>query len=448
MATFDPRNYGALCNGQYVADAVLVTGTNDVTSASGKFVAGDVGKTIWVQDWADPTLSNLAQTTIASYVSATHVTTTINAAHGTNSGKCYWGHDDTAAFVAAVAAAVAVGRPQTVVVPNAASIVTGRIYNYSGSVPPNLIGEQLGWSQLMLSPNITIPGDGTGVLIQCAGGGVRFQDFTLWGSGHLWPFLAGQALVDIRDTGFPTVEGVEILEALAPAESNSMLSFRNCSDIIYRRNPLYIVNGTGGGSQMTGVKFDQSNGSIIAPYFSNLWRSMTVTRNAFGRDGNCGNGNPYGPQLSVYGGFSDETPGPVTIDVSNGGHLNIDGMQAWVKADIPANLTHSLAVDGTSKAWISKCCLGPWGAGGNGGRGLRVDAGGEVRAAMTTFRCSSTANDISVTNDGLFIDLGGNDFKNSGTAANGPSLSVPRGGAFKNLRAVVVPSQDNRLAWP
>jgi hypothetical protein len=105
---FAPKVYGAKGDGQYVTDGAMGSGLAVLTSASGKFTAGDVGKIIQVKGAAASGVTTLV-TTIASYQSATQVTLTAsNASGGAVSGALVlWATDDTAAIQAATNAAQA-----------------------------------------------------------------------------------------------------------------------------------------------------------------------------------------------------------------------------------------------------------------------------------------------------------------------------------------------------
>jgi hypothetical protein len=103
--TDTPEAHGAKRDGRMLTDAAITTGTSTLTSASGPFTSADVGKTIHVRNAAAGTNVGLT-TTISAYISATQVTLAVNAGATVSGQVAVYGTDDTAAWVAAVAAAV------------------------------------------------------------------------------------------------------------------------------------------------------------------------------------------------------------------------------------------------------------------------------------------------------------------------------------------------------
>jgi hypothetical protein len=108
--------YNATGDGQLVTNAAMASGSTTLTSASGKFAAGDVGKTIIV--YGAGASGGILATTITAYNSTGSVTLAAANVAGTNvSGlSAIWGTDDTAALQAAISAAEALAagyEPQT-----------------------------------------------------------------------------------------------------------------------------------------------------------------------------------------------------------------------------------------------------------------------------------------------------------------------------------------------
>jgi hypothetical protein len=104
--TVTPESYGAKRDGRMITDAAITTGTATLTSASGPFTSADVGKAIHIRNAAAGTNVGLT-TTISAYISATQVTLAANAGATVSGQVAVYGTDDTAAWAAAVAAAVA-----------------------------------------------------------------------------------------------------------------------------------------------------------------------------------------------------------------------------------------------------------------------------------------------------------------------------------------------------
>lgn len=100
--------YGAVGDGQVVADGAMSSGSTTLTSATAGFTVDDEGKAISVKGAAATGVTTLV-TTIATYVSPTQVTlSAANASGGAvSSAIVIWGTDDTAAIQAATTAAEA-----------------------------------------------------------------------------------------------------------------------------------------------------------------------------------------------------------------------------------------------------------------------------------------------------------------------------------------------------
>jgi hypothetical protein len=426
MANFNPRSYGAAVDGQQVFDAVTTPGGTHVTSASGLFVVGDVGKAIWV---TVPNGAVIPQTTIASFVSPNEVVVTSGASLSlAGSGqRCVWGTDDTAAFVSAYNAAVSPITQNTVIVPGGQSLISGRIYNCTGGIPPNLVGEAGVYSVLLVSPSLTIPGDGTAPIVNARVGGALFKDMTLWGPSSMYTAAANnQSLLDFVGASYSVLENIQMLQFGCTNATTNMIRFKNCSSVRLTEVETYTTFGTANGSQMTGILLDGTTGLAIQTYGSNVWRSVAVTNN-MARDGIAGHGAP----LTFIGNWLDECGSAANFDVFNNGEVNIVSMNMWTTT-ISGVTSGALHVDGTSRAYVTDCSLGPYNAGNHGPiyAGLVIEPGGEVRASGTTFHCSSLSNNISVDNRGKFFDLGGNDYKNAG--AGGAGVPVYWRTAFTN----------------
>lgn len=107
-STFDVTDYGAVGDAKVVTDGAMSAGSAVLTSASGQFETGIVGKAIAVKGAATTGVTTLVGT-VQSRQSATQVTLSVsNASGGAVSGaQVVWGTDDTAAIQAAVDAAEA-----------------------------------------------------------------------------------------------------------------------------------------------------------------------------------------------------------------------------------------------------------------------------------------------------------------------------------------------------
>lgn len=106
----DVRVYGAVGDGQVVADGSITSGSNVFTSPSASFKASDVGKAFMVKGALTSGVTTLV-TTITGYTSPTQVTLGASAT-ATLSGNAMamWATDDTAAIQACINAAFAYGQ--------------------------------------------------------------------------------------------------------------------------------------------------------------------------------------------------------------------------------------------------------------------------------------------------------------------------------------------------
>lgn len=140
--SFNVRGYGVKADGQMVNDGAMNGTTGVLTSASEKFVAGDVGKLVLVTGAG--VAGALLTSTIASYQSATQVTLTAVSHTAASSAYVTWGTDDTTATQAllnAVPAGSTVKNPGVLlttaelVVPNGVHLKgTGFVALYGGAV--------------------------------------------------------------------------------------------------------------------------------------------------------------------------------------------------------------------------------------------------------------------------------------------------------------------------
>jgi len=102
---FNVKDYGAAGNTQTISDGAMTNGQAVLTSASGLFVPGDVGKVCTVSGAGTGTTP--LSTTIIAYSSATQVALGANAARSVTGKVIVWGTDDTATIQAALDACAA-----------------------------------------------------------------------------------------------------------------------------------------------------------------------------------------------------------------------------------------------------------------------------------------------------------------------------------------------------
>lgn len=99
--------YGAVPDRKTVADGAITSGLTDLTSASNLWTSADVGKLVKIKGAGTTGTLLYLTTTIATFVSAGHVTTTLAASHTVSSATVDWGTDNATAFAAGNTAAVA-----------------------------------------------------------------------------------------------------------------------------------------------------------------------------------------------------------------------------------------------------------------------------------------------------------------------------------------------------
>lgn len=98
------RSWGAAGDGQVSTTGAMSTGQHDLTDSSNPYTIFDVGKTVYVAGAG--TSSGVLQTTIATFVSSGHVTTTTAASTTVSGATVKWGTNDFAAFQRALNANV------------------------------------------------------------------------------------------------------------------------------------------------------------------------------------------------------------------------------------------------------------------------------------------------------------------------------------------------------
>jgi hypothetical protein len=130
---YNVSTYGILGDGVDLLDGAITTATNDFTSASATFVAGDVGKVIAIKG-ADSTNGYLV-TTISAYVDANSVTLTDNATTTVSGATFCYGTDDTSAIQSAIDGVYALGGG-IIYFPSGIYILDGPLLN---NVGPNLV---------------------------------------------------------------------------------------------------------------------------------------------------------------------------------------------------------------------------------------------------------------------------------------------------------------------
>lgn len=109
---FSVRSRGAKGDGKTVIDGAITSGAATLTSATASFTMADVGKVILVKGAAATGVTSLI-TTIQAFTNSTTVTLAANASTTVSGATVMWGTDDTAAFQAAINAAVTYAQANT-----------------------------------------------------------------------------------------------------------------------------------------------------------------------------------------------------------------------------------------------------------------------------------------------------------------------------------------------
>jgi hypothetical protein len=195
----DARRYGVNADGQFISNGVMNGTTAVLTSASNPFVATDVGKLCLVPGAG--AAGALLTTTIASYQGANQVTLAVASQTAVAAASVTWGTDDTAAWIAVQAAAVAGAR---ITIPLGYSLITDV---FMGGITKSLDLEGLAvsevWGTESQSSATSIPGivpyiTGS-VIVQCAAGKDTIQ---ITGSG---------VTVHRRNFGIKFADGIAFL---------------------------------------------------------------------------------------------------------------------------------------------------------------------------------------------------------------------------------------------
>jgi hypothetical protein len=141
---------------QQVLDGSMTSGSAVLTSAAGKFVAGDVGKQISVSGAASG--GNSLSTTISSYTSATQVTLATTAGTTVTGAIVHWATDDTVAIQNAIAAAQNTSS-KTLYIPTGKYLVGSTITNPLFNITTDglkLSGDGIGKTIIQFADNVSL----------------------------------------------------------------------------------------------------------------------------------------------------------------------------------------------------------------------------------------------------------------------------------------------------
>ncbi|HYD01799.1 MAG TPA: hypothetical protein VEB22_11285 [Phycisphaerales bacterium] len=406
---FPVRAYGAVGDAQLVTDGETTNASNTVRSASNPWSASDVGKIIW---GVANSVVALPLGTITGFVNAGEITVSTLGQFNSSIVNLVWAtQDDTAAFTAAFAAAIqeTTGsrfNSHTILMETGGYVVSNRIYKNHGTVAasfgPQLVGAGRGSVTLYPIPGMTIAGDGRGALIDVTGYGALIENFGIYGCGFAWNGLAAdQAFFNIEQAvgcrlsrvGMAQI-GSQVIESRCLSVNGTNLDLNDVT-----------VQGTSGNSAMWAMFFHGAGVLAKNCLASNFHRNVGITTNPSREP--TGNG----VVRWIGGGIDEGTLTPLQIFTE--GEADFDGAFLWGAPDPDG---FAIDVDATSKLWVRGCNIGRFGNVGLAGKALKIQAGGRVEAGYNTFRANAASN-VTVQNDGRFVDLGGNRYANWNTGA-------------------------------
>lgn len=439
MATYDVKATGAVGDCQTALGLTMHNGSPTLTDplTRGFFKASDVGKICF--GIANSTVQLTGMATIVTFNSVNSVDLSVNAGYDAPAGVQFsWATQlDDDAIIRAFNASLSqsyqsfpgngVGRGGDILLSMGSYMVSKRIYDAFGlPIGPNLRGEDRLQSNLVLTPNLTIPGDGSPALIRGAGFGARFLDFGIVGPAWAYDYAPNQALCGFENMANLQVENVSAIWLGSLNAYRGGFLFDACSQL-YAKN--LIIQGATNGSVLqdsqtaktSGAIFNQCSGSVINPLFSNMWRNLEVRNNASQES------LVTDTLLSMFGGLVDEGIDLDECSLNTGARLRASGVTFWGHK---AADTYVVAVDGTSSLWLDQCFVSPTNVavGAPNGIGMRIDAGGEVVASGTIF-ASATTSPVAIVNNGKFFNGVGNRFY---TGASGALVPIDWRAAFSN----------------
>jgi len=394
--------FGAKGDAIKLLDATVASGSNVVTSATAKFVAGDVGKAIW---GADPVLHVpvLARTTITARLSATQVTVGVNATANLSGACVVFGTDDTAAFQAMFAAAVAAYRggsvPGYFEIPSAGYIVSQRWYRNAGTVfaaaGPDVVGDGTNQTQFYLAPDFTVPGDGSTMFMENVGVGINWRGITVDGCYAVFATAPDQSVIRIAQAANFSARDIHIVN-LGLGTGSFMWKTDGCRqfhcDNIIAQNSTTVGNG--------GAMWVEDCGGLYSACFASNTNANIRFVNINGR-------STLTTPFTWEGGGSDEGGSPtvalINAIVGMRGIINFNGI------DAPAI---GFDVDAQSALYIEDSNVGRFL--GYGGPATPLKNRGLVVSKGTTWRGNSSLTPAKFMDNkggGRFVDVGCNEYR-------------------------------------
>jgi hypothetical protein len=395
----------AVANGdaQRVTDAHTTVSSGVVTSATGLFVVGDVGKTVILVSSAGANRLSVNTTTITSYQSATQVTLTANANATDTSVTMVWGTgDSTSAITTQVTACKA---PAASTYPNAGGIfagtsagqvtlsggyiVSGCIYDVlktgNNGPLPGFVGSGRYNTVLFLTPTITACAD-PAILFYAAGQGLTLQGVAIEANNvaqsstnNLLSISSSEAIItdfELRNYGNSQVG--------APgAALSATLQYSEMSQV--------IVQGAPGAALNFQCNFQMSAAVMRDVFCSNGFRNVNITSGSSRTPSTVG--------ATWIGGGADECGDPLQhcMIVTANSELQASGITIF----------GVLEVDPGAAVYITNSNVGAFNN-SNALTGAYISAGATVYSTGTTWR--GNAGSKAVVNAGTFVDELGNNY--------------------------------------
>ena len=428
----DPA-YGGKGDCVFLNNGVMTNGSANLFSIGFPFSVSDVGKKVYVV--GHPTTAQIGTTgvgTIVAFVDAQNVTLSAVANYSSAPhSQVVYGTDDTAAFLLAYTAAATLAPPVyksifgttqgVVYAPAGGYWVSSRFYDGSGSsVPPGFMGDGPDATSIFPSPDCTIPGDGSPVLMRLNGGfGMRIGGFGLAGPNKFWSMQAGQSLIECSGSQRLKMQDITA-NGFASVLGGQFMKFSGCQSMTLNDFHLQISAGSfaqSGSNLLDGMYLTGTNGDINNCINSDWYRCYVIEKNPSRVGGEITpQGFFGGPMLNINGGTTDDPISGIGVVMQNYGYANFNNTCIWGQdlAGIPA-----LQVDGTSKIWLNSTDCGMYTPAQRQAYAITIAAGGDVYASMSTIR-GDRLDDKNVVNDGNFHDAGGNVFMSAKTGHNLP----------------------------
>lgn len=394
----------AVANGdaQRVVDVATTNASGVVTSASGLFVVGDVGKTVILISGGGVNRLGVNTTTISGFTNATTATLAANANANDTGVQMVWATgDSTAAINTQVTACKAPagstwpaggvfsGTSPGQVTLSGGYIVSGCIYDVnkaSGGGTPSLIGSGRYNTVLFPAPTIT-PCTDPALLIYSKGQGMTLQGIGIEGGNVLQNTANG--LVNLTSPGQWIVSDFEIQHY---GNANANGTAFTISSGTYGLMQQVIVQNSPPGSLNYQCNFQLSADVLNDVFCSNGWRNVLISSGS--------SRTPASVGATWVGGGSDECTDPLgwCMDVAASAELQASGIVIFA----------TLRLEAGAVVYLTNGNVGSF-TSANNYPAANIEVGAKIYSMGTTWR--GNAGSMSIINHGQFFDELGNDYK-------------------------------------